>query len=338
MKAARLHAIGDLRLAEEPTPEPGPGMSLVRVSAVGICGSDLHWWGEAGIGDATLTHPLVLGHEAAGVIEDGPRRGERVAIDPAIWCGTCRPCRDGYRNLCTRILFAGHGSQDGAMREFMTWPSHLLHPLPDSLSDADGAVLEPLGVAIHALDLGHVGLGASVAVAGCGPIGLLLIQVLRAAGAAQVTAFDPLPHRRAAATRLGADAALDPADVPSAAGFARITGEGVDVAFEMAGTGGAVALAMAAARPGGRVVLGGIPADDMTTFRASTARRKGLTIAMVRRMNEVYGRAINLAACGRVDLAAVVTHRFSLTDAPAAMGTAAARTGLKVIVGPAAPG
>ena len=336
MKVARLHAVGDLRLADEAVPEPGPGMSLVRVSAVGICGSDLHWWGEAGIGDATLTHPLVLGHEAAGVIEDGPRRGERVAIDPAIWCGTCRSCRAGYRNLCTRIRFAGHGSQDGAMREFMTWPSHLLHPLPDSLSDADGAVLEPLGVAIHALDLGHVRLGATVAVAGCGPIGLLLIQVLRAAGASVVAAFDPLAHRRAAAARLGAAAALDPASAAVPAGLGQVTGEGADVTFEMAGTDDAVRLAMAAARPGGRVVLGGIPADDQITFQASTARRKGLTIAMVRRMNEVYDRAIKLAASGQVDLASVVTGRFSLTEAPAAMGTAASRTGLKVIIEPAA--
>ncbi len=122
MKAARLHGTGDLRLADEPVPVPGPGTSLVRVTAVGICGSDLHWWGEAGIGDAALAEPLVLGHEAAGVIQDGPRRGERVAIDPAIWCGTCRPCRDGYRNLCVRIRFAGHGGQDGAMREMpSTW-------------------------------------------------------------------------------------------------------------------------------------------------------------------------------------------------------------------------
>src|SRR5215472_17012428 len=216
MKVARLYAVGDLRLADEPAPEPGPGESLVKVTAVGICGSDLHWWGEAGIGDARLAHPLVLGHEAAGVIEDGPDRGRRVAIDPAIPCGTCRPCRDGYRNLCLRIRFAGHGSQDGAMREFMTWPAHRLHPLPAGLSDADGAMLEPLGVAIHALDLGHVLLGASVAVAGCGPIGLLLIQVLRAAGAGQITAFEPLPHRRAAATRLGADLAADPAEMTAA--------------------------------------------------------------------------------------------------------------------------
>jgi L-iditol 2-dehydrogenase len=334
MKAARLHAVGDLRLGDEPVPEPGPGMSLVRVTAVGICGSDLHWWGEAGIGDATLTHPLVLGHEAAGVIENGPRRGERVAIDPAIWCGTCRPCRDGYRNLCTRIRFAGHGSQDGAMREYMDWPAHLLHRLPDNLTDADGAVLEPLGVAIHALDLGHVRLGAAAAVVGCGPIGLVLIQVLRAAGAGPVAAFDPLPHRREAAIRLGAAAALDPAGMRTPGDLRQITGEGVDVAFEMAGTDEAVQLAMLATRPGGRVVLGGIPAGDQITFQASTARRKGLTIAMVRRMNEVYPRAIRLAAVGEVALAPLVTGRFGLDRAPAAMAAAAARTGLKVIVEP----
>ncbi|HYB85305.1 MAG TPA: alcohol dehydrogenase catalytic domain-containing protein [Streptosporangiaceae bacterium] len=336
MKAVRLHAVGDLRLAEEPVPEPGPGMSLVRVTAVGICGSDLHWWGEAGIGDAALTHPLVLGHEAAGMIEDGPRRGELVAIDPAIWCGTCRPCLDGYHNLCTQIRFAGHGGQDGAMREFMAWPEHLLHPLPGNLTGADGAMLEPLGVAIHALDLGHVRLGASAAVVGCGPIGLLLIQVLRAAGAGLIAAFDPLPHRRVAATRLGADAALDPAGVRTPGDLRPVAGEGADVAFEMAGADEAVQLAVLAVRAGGRVVLGGIPASDQITFQASAARRKGLTIAMARRMNEVYPRAIRLAAGGQVELAPLVTARFGLAGAPDAMAAAAARTGLKVIVEPAA--
>ncbi len=175
MRAARLHAAGDLRVGEEPAPEAGAGMSLVRVTAVGICGSDLHWWDEGAIGDATLAHPLVLGHEGAGVIAEGPRRGERVAIDPAIACGTCRACRDGYANLCYRIRFAGHGDTDGMMREFMTWPAELLHPLPDGVSDADGALLEPLGVAIHSVDLGHLPFGGTASVVGCGPIGLLLI-------------------------------------------------------------------------------------------------------------------------------------------------------------------
>ena len=336
MKVARLHAVGDLRLANEPVPEPGPGESLVKVTAVGICGSDLHWWGEGEIGDAGLAHPLVLGHEAAGVIEDGPDRGRRVAIDPAIWCGICRPCRDGYRNLCLRIRFAGHGDQDGAMREFLTWPSHLLHPLPDALTGADGAALEPLGVAIHALDLGHVRLGASVMVVGCGPIGLLLIQVLRGAGAGRVVAVEPLAHRRAAAARYGADVYLSPAEISGPRDIGVVAGDGADVVFEMGGTEAAVELAMALARPGGRVVLGGIPASDQIAFRASIARRKGLTIAMVRRMNDVYPRAIRLAATGHVDVTTLVTDRLDLGSTQRAFCIAAERSGLKVIIEPAA--
>ena len=332
MQVARLHGVADLRLSDEAVPVPGPGMNLVRVTAVGICGSDLHWWAEGGIGDAILERPLVPGHEAAGIIGDGPRRGQRVAIDPAIACGSCPPCRSGYRNLCIRIRFAGHGAQDGALREYLAWPADLLHPLPDTLTDADGAMLEPLGVAIHAADLGHLRLGGSALVAGCGPIGLLLIQVLRAAGAARVAAVDPVPHRRDAASRLGAEVTAAPEQAAAPAGLRELAGAGVDVAYEMAGTDGGVQLAMAAARPGGRVVLGGIPGDDWTRFQASVARRKGLTIAMVRRMNETYPRAIGLAATGRVDLPSVVTHRFALAAAPDAFDVAARRTGLKVIV------
>ena len=284
MQAARLYAPGDIRLAEEPVPEAGPGTTLVRVTAVGICGSDLHWWDDAGIGDARLERPLVLGHENAGVIAGGTRHGQRVAIDPAIPDETCPQCRRGYRNLCPQVRFAGHGVTDGGLREFLAWPTSLLHPLPDALSDDDGALLEPLGVALHALDLGHLRLGQSAAVIGCGPIGLMLIQLLLAGGAGRVVAADPLPHRLRAAARFGAQAAG-----PEQAG------DGVDTAFEAAGTDDAVDAAMTAVRPGGRVVLAGIPSGgDRTSFRASVARRKGLTIAMSRRMNDAYPRAIAL--------------------------------------------
>ena len=353
VRVARLHGVGDIRIEEEPVPEPGPGEALVRVTAVGICGSDLHWWDEGGIGDAKISHPLVLGHEGAGVIETGPRRGERVAIDPAIPCGVCRSCRSGYRNLCPQIRFAGHGRTDGMMREFMAWPAELLHPLPGELSDADGAVLEPLGVALHSYDLGHLPIGGTAAVIGCGPIGLLLIQILRTAGAESVVAADPLPHRREAAAKAGADRVADPeaplrpapAGTPASGpgsevvseppGLRELAGDGVDVAFEIAGTNDAVRLAMDLTRPGGRVVLAGIPGDDLTTFRASVARRKGLTVAMVRRMNEAYPRAISMAAGGRVDLGAVVSHRPPLAGIATAFTAAARRTGLKVIVEPA---
>jgi L-iditol 2-dehydrogenase len=330
MLVARLHAIADLRITDEPPPAVEAGMSLVKVTAIGICGSDLHWWTEGGIGDAVIDRPLVPGHEAAGVIESGPRAGEPVAIDPAITCGHCELCLRGYRNLCVNIRFSGHGTQDGAMAEFIAWPSDLLPALPDALSASEGALLEPLGVAIHSVDLGHLPLSGAAAVVGCGPIGLLLIQLLRASGAGTVIAFDPLPHRREAACRFGADQALDP-DLADAAPLAELTGIGVDVAFEMAGTDAAVQLAVSVVRPGGRLVLGGIPGDDSIRLQASVARRKGLTIAMVRRMNDTYPRAIALAATGKVDLS-IVSHRFPLARAAEAMAVAAARQGHKTVI------
>ena len=329
MRAARLHGIGDIRVADEPAPDGGAGTELIRVTAVGICGSDLHWWGEGAIGDARLARPLVLGHEAAGVVDAGPRRGQRVAIDPAIPCEKCRACRDGYRNLCPNVVFAGHGGTDGAMREAMAWPSDRLHPLPDELSDSDGALLEPLGVAIQCVDLGHLPFGGTAAVMGCGPIGLLLIQLLKVSGADSVIAVEPLAHRREAAARYGADVVSDPA-----ADIGELTGYGVDVAFEAAGTDDAVRVALEATRPGGRVVLAGIPDSDTVTFRASLARRKGLTIALVRRMNEVYPRAIALVARGSVDLRSLVTRRAALGETSGAFADAARRTGLKVVIEP----
>jgi L-iditol 2-dehydrogenase len=331
MRAVRLHAPGDLRLGDEDPPVPRSGETLIRVTDVGLCGSDLHWFEEGGIGDAQLHRPLVLGHEIAGVIHDGPRAGTPVAVDPAIPCGTCRQCRSGHRNLCPTVRFAGHGLQDGGLRELLAWPSALLHPLPALMSTAEGAILEPLGVAIHALDLGQVRTAASITVMGCGPIGLLLVQAALASGATSVLAVDPLSHRRDEARRRGADEALAPAELAW-----RLRELEVDVAFEVAGNDDAVAQAMSVVRPGGRVVLAGIPSDDRTSFPASLARRKGLTIALVRRMKEdVYERGIRLVETGRIDVSSLVTARFPLGRATEAFELAVARTGLKVLIQPA---
>jgi L-iditol 2-dehydrogenase len=332
---ARFHAARDLRLAEEPTPEPAPGESLVRITAVGLCGSDLHWYEEGGIGDTRIAHPIVGGHEMAGVAVGGRLDGVRVAVDPAIPCHSCDLCMRGHPNLCRALAFAGQGTRDGGLQRFLAWPTGRLFPLPEGISDADGAMLEPLGVAVHTVDLAHVRLGASVAVIGCGPIGLLVVQVARAAGAGRVLAADPLAHRRLAATAHGADEALDPADDGYATRLADFTaGQGVDVAFEAAGTDPAIAAAMHAVRPGGRVVLAGIPSTDTSAFPANVARRKGLTITLVRRMKEVYPRATALVLAGRVDVRSLVSHRFPLTGAQDAFAAAVARQGLKVIVEP----
>ncbi|GAA2596346.1 sorbitol dehydrogenase [Streptomyces tubercidicus] len=321
-------------MAHEPEPEAGAGETLVRVTAVGICGSDLHWYEDGAIGDAKLERPLVPGHEGAGVITSGPRRGERVAIDPAIPCETCRTCREGRQNLCYNIRFSGHGVTDGMLREVMPWPSHRLHPLPDTVSDVAGAMLEPLGVALWSLDLGRVPFGGTVAVVGCGPVGLLLIQLLRAAGVSHLIAVEPLMHRREAAAKWGADEVLDPYPSAETATGPDFSACGVDVAFEMVGNDDGVRIAMEAVRPGGRVVLGGIPGSDKTTFRASLARGKELEIAMVRRMGEVYPRTIDLAARGVVALDPLVTSQMPLAESAAAFTAAQRRTGLKVVITP----
>ncbi|WP_246000107.1 zinc-dependent alcohol dehydrogenase [Nocardioides pocheonensis] len=331
MLAARLFAPGDLRLVEEePSERDEPGWSRVAVTSVGICGSDLHWFLEGGIGEVGLTSPVVPGHEFAGVARTGTYAGRRVAVDPAIPCGDCEQCRAGHGNLCPTVRFAGHGALDGGLRQELSWPDHLLHPLPDSVSDDAGALLEPLGVAIHAVGVGHVRPGDDVLVVGAGPIGVLAADVARRAGAARVFAGEPIAHRRDTALQFGADEAWAPGEVAQGVRD-RTGGRGVDVVIEMAGTDEAIAIAVECARPGARVALGGIPSETDSAFPAAPARRKGLTFAMVRRMHDTYPRALALAAAG-LDLDALVTARFPLERAAEAFGAAADRTGDKTVV------
>lgn len=327
MKALRLHGAGDVRLHEEPVPAPAAGEELVHVTAVGLCGSDRHWFAEGGIGDAKLRSPLVLGHEVVGVIADGPRRGLRVAIDPADACRRCELCLAGRGNLCLAMRFMGHGRNDGGLRTFLAWPERLLWPIPDAVPDPEATLLEPLGIALHALDLGGARPGMSAGVYGCGPLGLLLVKALHAMGCGPIVATDVLPHRIEAARTMGATVALRAeagASLPA-----------VDVAFEVAGEDGALADAVDSVRPGGGVVLLGIPSGDRTSFEASVARRKGLSLILCRRMTDAdLPRAIRLAGSGRLDLAPLVSERYPLESGPAAFESMMQRRSLKVVVQP----
>lgn len=334
MKVIRLHGIHDLRLHDEPAPAPSAGEALLRITAVGICGSDVHWYTEGGIGVASLTQPFVLGHEFVAVPESGPLQGRRVAVDPAIPCGRCEYCAEGNPNLCSAMRFAADGTTDGALREYIAWPAHCLIPLPDSIDDDEGVLLEPLGIAIFAADLGHIRPAMSVGVFGCGSVGLLALQVARAAGATRLFATDRMPHRLELARSYGATAfhADDPERIEA---ILKLTGgHGVDLAFEVAGENAAVEDAIAAARRGARVVLVGIPADDRTSFKASVARLKGLTLMLTRRSKNVYPRAIRLTEAGKVNLRPLATHHFSIERVSDAFETAQRREGVKVIVNP----
>jgi L-iditol 2-dehydrogenase len=241
----------------------------------------------------------------------------------------------GNHNLCSDLHFAGHGLDDGALREYLVWPVRCLHPLPKAISDEEGAMLEPLGVALHAVDLGKIEPGSSVGVFGCGPIGLLVVQLARLAGVAQIIVTDRLPHRLEAAMKMGATKSIlvtdnwDVNEIWEATG-----GRGVAVAFEVATENLAVETAISAARPGGRVILVGIPGENRTSFTASTARRKGLTINLSRRMKFTYPRAVQLVENGSIDVGSLITHRFPLEKYQQAFKIARRREGLKIVIQP----
>ena len=195
MQAVRLHGPRDLRVEQIPQPTtPGPGMALLRITAVGVCGSDVHTYQDARIGDTVVATPLTLGHEFAGVVVDvgsdsydgnfAPLLpGTRVAVDPAQPCGRCELCEQGHPNLCQQLHFCGTYPDAGSLSEFMLMPAHTCFPIPDTLDDTTAALLEPLGIALHAVDLARLRVADSVAILGAGPIGLYILQVARLAGA-----------------------------------------------------------------------------------------------------------------------------------------------------------
>lgn len=319
MRAARLHGIRDLRLEDLSQPRPGPDEVLLKVASVGICGSDVHYYVDGRIGDAVVADPIMMGHEfsawVAGLGEgvEGLEVGTLVAVEPAIPCGKCELCEHGHPNLCPNVRFCGTPPIDGVFGEYTVMPAENCFALPEGFSPEEGAMLEPLGIGIHAVDLAHLKPGQTVAVLGAGPIGLLIAAVAKAAGASIIYMTEPLAHRRQFALDYVSDVALDPYGTDAVGEILRLTDDrGVDVAFEAAGVPETPNQASEVARVGGKVVVAGIPSDDTMTMKASTARRKGLTIKLVRRMKHTYPRAIRLVQTGMVDVKPLVTHLFPL--------------------------
>lgn len=329
MQAAKLYGAQDIRIEDVPAQaEPGPGQALIAITSVGICGSDLHTYEDGKIGSTNVESPVILGHEfAAEVLAVGPdaqsglhtplQPGQRVAVEPTVSCWHCEMCEKGHPNLCPNQYFLGLWPHDGALQERMIVEARNCFPVPDSISNATAVLLEPLGVAIHAVDLGKLKVANSVVVLGCGPIGLMIIKLAKMAGAAPIYAFDKFDWRIEKAKEWGATDAWQ-IDDQSIERINELTaGRGVDVVFEAAWAGEAVQQAAQISRLGGRLVLVGIPGEDKLTMQHSVARRKGLTIMMCRRMKHTYPRAIQLATMQPpvMDLEDLVSHRFPLSQA-----------------------
>ncbi len=322
MLTSRLYGIRDLRVERAPVPTPGPGEVLLKIASVGTCGSDVHYYLEGGIGDAVVKEPITMGHEFSAWIagfgpdaegKHGLHVGQLVAVEPAIPCGVCEFCQHGHPNLCPNVRFCGTPPIDGVFAEYAVMPAENCFPLPEGFSADDGALLEPLGIAIHTVDLAHLKVGQTIAILGAGTIGLMTAAVAKAAGAGAIYMPEPLAHRRQFALKYAADAVFDPKTEDVVAAIMRATGgRGVDVAFEAAGAPTTPDQAARVACPGGKVVVVGIPSNDTMTMNASTVRRKGLTIKLVRRMKHTYPRAIRMVSKGIVDIKPLVTHHFPL--------------------------
>ena len=312
MKAAVLHAPRDLRVETARTPEPRPGEVVVRVSMAGLCGTDYRIW----TGDRPVGYPLVPGHEfvgqvsAAGAGVTRVRAGDRVAIEPNYSCGACPLCREGNRNLCVSRTAVGI-DVDGCFAEHVRVPERCCWPAPAGAADEDLLVTEPLAVVVRAVARGSVRPGASAAVVGAGSLGLLALQVLRGQGA-RVLVVSRSTRRFALARELGAQATHAVADAPLASIAHTFSGrEGVDVVIETAGTAEAVQHALALVRPGGRVVLTGLPHEPTPVAFFSVVRRE-ITITGSMIYQDEFPEAMRLVAAGTVRTRPLVTHRFGL--------------------------
>lgn len=331
MRAAVLTAKQRIELREHRTPAPDRDQVLVRVTAVGVCGSDVHFWHDGALGEWVVEEPLVLGHESSGVIvavgADVPasRIGERVSIEPQRPEPFSPETLAGRYNLDPAMRFYAVPGTDGAFQEYVVIQSHFAWAVPDAVSDEAAALLEPLSVAVAAVKKASLGPESRVLIAGAGPVGLLIAQVARAWGCREVLISDIDADRRAAAARFGATRALEPHEVVPALD--------VDAFIDASGAGRAIDSGIRAVRPAGRVVLVGMGAPDLP-LPVSVIQNRELVVTGVFRYANTWPTAIDLVARGLVDVDALVTERFGLSDTGRALASTRDPGALKVVVRP----
>lgn len=312
MTASVLTEPRSIELQQVPTPVPGPNQVLVKVEAVGVCGSDTHFYESGNVGDIVVNGPVVLGHESAGRIAavganvDPGRVGARVSVEPQTVCRRCDFCKAGDYHLCRRVDFYGAWPCDGSFADYELIDDDFAHTIPDSMSFEQAAMAEPVSVAVHANRKGRVTASSKVLITGAGPIGVLNAQVARAFGATEIVVSDPVPHRREFALGHGATRAVDPLsfDVDEYA-------EHFDVYIDASGSGRAIDQALPLIRPGGRAVLVGMGGLRLDVPIAMLQHRE-ITLTGTFRYVNTWPTAIDLIASGAVVVDPIVTGRYGL--------------------------
>lgn len=332
MRASFLNKVREVELREIDAPTLDADQVLVRVCAVGVCGSDVHYYEHGSIGPFVVDSPLILGHESAGEIVavganvDPARVGKRVSIEPQRPCGTCKFCTEGRYNLCPDMQFFATPPIDGAFAELVKIQSKFAYDIPDSVSYNAAALIEPLSVAIWACERAKVGPGSSVLIAGAGPIGVIVAQTARAMGATSVIVTDVSPQRLEFVAGLGATQTINVATES-------LDGVVVDVFIDASGNAAAVASGILAVGPAGYAILVGM-GNDMVPLPVSHIQNNEIWVSGVFRYINTWPRGIEMLASGAVNLDVLVTSEFGLADVEQALVAGKQPGQLKIIVDP----
>ena len=319
-QAAVLYAPHDIRIEERPVPRPGPGEVLIEVKAVGVCGSDVHYYEHGRIGSYVVRQPLILGHESAGVIVavgegvNTSRVGERVAIEPGIPDGVCEQCRAGRYNLCPNVRFFGTPPIDGAFTNYVTIPGSFAYTLPDQMSDEEGALIEPLSVGLWACRKAQLQGADRLLITGAGPVGLLAMKVALALGATQITMTDVSPQRLEVARKLGATRTVNVAKELLAD-----AGVEADVLIECSGNQKALMDGIRSLRPAGKAIAVGMSPGEEVSVPMSFIQNREITLTGTFRYANTYADAIALVASGRIDLKPIITGHYALEETEQAL-------------------
>ncbi|XP_071102003.1 sorbitol dehydrogenase-like [Haliotis cracherodii] len=333
-----LYGKQDLRLMDCPIPEPGLGEVQICIHDVGICGSDVSYWQNGCIGDSVVRTPMVMGHEPSGVVSkvgngvESLKVGDRVAIEPGVPCRTCGQCKTGRYNLCGKMKYCATPPDHGTLSRYFVHAADFCFKLPDNVSMEEGAMLQPLSVAVHACNRVNVYLGATVLVCGAGPVGLLCMLTARARGAAKILITDINEDRLKYAKRVGADHIVLAGDPQQTARTIQDSlGGAADVTIECSGAPSSVTTAIYATATGGRIVLVGLGPAELQLPLISAQCREVDILGMVTLAN-TYPAALAMVTSGQVDVKQLITHRYRLEEALDAYEAARRREGVKIII------
>jgi len=318
VKTAALTGVREITMRDVPVPRvESDDDVLIAVRSVGVCGSDIHYYATGRIGNQIVRYPFTVGHECAGVVEKtgaGVSRfkpGDRVAVEPAMPCYICDQCRAGRPHTCRNLKFLGcPGQACGCLSEYIVMPQKSCLPLPETVDFDGGAFSEPFAIGMYAVRQSVPMRGASVGILGAGPIGLSVLFAAQAEGARAVYMTDRLEYRAAFACRVGATWAGNPESRDVVSTILRAEPEGLDVVFECCGRQEAIDTGMELLKPGGKLMVIGIPGFERFSMPADLMRRKEICVQNVRRQNGCAEAALEAVSRGIVPVATLCTHSF----------------------------